>query len=153
VTAPDPYRPPVMPGHDWPQAAAPIPTPPPPAQPKRWGLGIAVILGVFLAILGIGIALDASEFTPEEAADEAKQACTQGYVPAKLAAMADPESARFTRVEVTSDGDTYKVAGLVNALRISNDSLDGLANRYRFECSLTRTDGKWVTNYSNVLPV
>lgn len=147
-----PQQPPVMHGYsqhpprgDW---------APPPA--KRRGLSpwlIAIIaVGGPLLIGAVVVVADKATLKPDEFPGDAKRACVEEYVPAKLGAMADPKSARYAGVTVRQDAGAYVVAGRVTADRISNDTLDGLPNRYRFECSMKRVGDAWVPNFATVLP-
>lgn len=137
---------PTPPNSDWAPAQAP-------KKAKPWVLVTAVVAGSVALAAIVGVAVDLSTYTPEEAAGGARQACTEDYVPGKLAAMASADSARFAAVTVTAVDDTYLVKGRVTADRISNDRFDGMANRYRFECSMKRVGDEWVANYSTVLPI
>jgi alkanesulfonate monooxygenase SsuD/methylene tetrahydromethanopterin reductase-like flavin-dependent oxidoreductase (luciferase family) len=147
-----PPQPPVM--HGYPAQPPNNDWKPPPAKRRAtpWIAAGATVAALALAA-GIAVAVDNATLTPQEMPADAQRVCVEEYVPAKLAAMADPKTARFAGVTVTSDAGTYVVKGRVTADRVSLDRFDGMPNRYRFECSMTRTDDEWARGYATVLPI
>jgi hypothetical protein len=101
---------------------------------KRWAIGIGV------AIVGIVILVATynphHEATPAEKQADAKRACQEQFIPARLKA---PGTAQFTDVAVTELGGSYRVAGSV-------DSQNGFGALVRasFTCSVRLDGDNWV---------
>jgi hypothetical protein len=140
------------PNNDWP----PAPTGPQPAKPSQWKPWTFGGLGALFLIITVGVGAvlaDNATVTKDELPGDAKRECVEELVPARLSAMAEPQTAKFERVTVTTTGDAFQVKGRITADRITNDGFDGLPDRYTFECNMTRVGDEWTSSYALVYPL